>query len=149
MHKGDCMKIIFVVLMTLCLSVAVASAADFDWMRDMNIRAEADPSGFRAQISTRFSIGDAEVRAIISNVERPSDAYMVFRLGQMANRPPEYVLSRYKSGRGKGWGVLAKSLGIKPGSREFHALKRGHDLYDYDGKNKGKGKGKGKWKNKD
>jgi len=26
-------------------------------------------------------------------------------------------------------GALAKDLGIKPGSDEFHALKRGHDLY--------------------
>jgi hypothetical protein len=42
------------------------------------------------------------------------------------------------------WGVLAKSLGIKPGSKEFHALKRGQDLYDSSGTSKGKGKGKHK-----
>jgi hypothetical protein len=62
----------------------------------------------------------------------------------MCSRPPDYVLERYKSGRGKGWGVLAKSLGIKPGSKEFHALKRGDDLYSIAGKGKGKNKGKGK-----
>ena len=51
---------------------------------------------------------------------------------------------------GKGWGNLAKTLGIKPGSREFHALKRGHDLYDENptcedkAKAKTKGNGKGK-----
>jgi len=27
-----------------------------------------------------------------------------------------------------GWGALAKELGIKPGSEEFHVLKGGHDL---------------------
>ena len=43
---------------------------------------------------------------------------------------------------------LAKRLGIKPGSPEFHALKRGHDLYangstTKKGKNNTKGNGKG------
>jgi hypothetical protein len=53
------------------------------------------------------------------------------------------VLREYKSSKGKGWGVIAKSLGIKPGSKEFHELKRSQDLYN--GQNsKGKGKGKGK-----
>lgn len=85
---------------------------------------------------------------MLSNVERPADAYMVFRLGEMSSRPPDYVLGQYKSGKAKGWGVLAKSLGIKPGSKEFHALKRGSDLYDDNTKSKGKGKGKGKGKSK-
>jgi len=53
---------------------------------------------------------------------------------------------KYKSDKGQGWGALAKSLGIKPGSREFHALKRGHDLYDEKPGYKSKGKGKGKSK---
>jgi hypothetical protein len=43
-------------------------------------------------------------------------------------------MERYRKGKGKGWGELAKSLGIKPGSREFHALKRDDDLYDRHGK---------------
>jgi len=57
-------------------------------------------------------------------------------------------MERYRADKGKGWGVLAKSLGIKPGSKEFHALKRGHDIYDYNGKDRDKGKDKGKCKNK-
>jgi hypothetical protein len=56
---------------------------------------------------------------------------MVFRLGEMSRQPAERVMDEYKSGKGKGWGVIAKSLGIKPGSKEFHALKRGQDFYDF------------------
>jgi hypothetical protein len=66
----------------------------------------------------------------------------------MAGKPPEYVAERYKSGKGKGWGALAKSLGIKPGSKEFHALKNGNDFYDDNDNNKGKAKDKGKGKGK-
>jgi hypothetical protein len=75
---------------------------------------------------------------------------MVFRLGEISAKPTDYVVERFRSEKHKGWGALAKSLGIKPGSKEFHALKRGDDLYrDGKGKGKNKGKGKGKGKNKD
>jgi hypothetical protein len=57
------------------------------------------------------------------------------------------VIEQYRSSKGKGWGVLAKSLGIKPGSKEFHALKNGHDLKDR-GESKEKGKSKEKAKGK-
>jgi len=119
-------------------------AGDFAWMPDFNIRAQADPSGFRAKIATRFNIGDAQITTVLSNFPKPADAYVALRLGEMSGKPVEYVTEQYKAGKGRGWGVLAKSLGIKPGSREFHALKRGDDLYDRGGNGKGKGKGKGK-----
>ena len=137
-------KIMFAVSVVFMLfsSAAVVAAGDFDWIKDFNIRAEADPSGFRAILATRFNIGDTQITAVLSNVEKPADAYMVLRLGEMSAKPTDYVIEKYKSGKGKGWGALAQSLGIKPGSKEFHALKRGSDLYD--DKDKGKGKDKGK-----
>ncbi len=142
-------KITVFVLAMLMVAATVATAGDFDWLKDFNIQAQADPSGFRARIATRFQIGDAKISAVLSNVPDPADAYMVFRLGEMSHQPPERVLDVYKAHKGKGWGVLAKELGIKPGSQEFHALKRGHDL---DGSSSGGKKGKaakGKGKRKD
>ena len=143
-------KLLFVLLMQLLFVSSAAGAGDFDWIKDLNIRAQVDPSGFRAELGARFRIGDAEISAVLSNVESPGDAYMVLRLGEMSSHPTDYVIKQYRSDKGKGWGVLAKGLGIKPGSAEFHALKDGHDLYsDKDrggnnqiGESKGKGKGK-------
>jgi hypothetical protein len=132
----------------LLLSAAGASAGDFDWIENFNIRADTDPSGFRARLAARFGVAEAKVEVILGKVNGPADAYIIFRLGEMAARPADYVLQRYRSGKGKGWGALAKSLGIKPGSKEFHALKRGDDLYNDargdEGKSKGKGRSKGK-----
>ncbi|MGZ3593182.1 MAG: hypothetical protein ACXWL9_05580 [Syntrophales bacterium] len=142
-------KIIVGAAAILFLISSVAVAGDFDWIPDFNIRAEADPSGFKAKLSARFQIGDVHINAVLSNVDKPADAYMVLRLGEMSNKPPEYVIKEYKARKGKGWGALAKSLGIKPGSKEFHALKRGQDLYDGSGRSEEKGKGKGKGKHKD
>jgi hypothetical protein len=141
-------RIMFTGLMVFLLVSSSALAGDFDWLKDLNISAEADPSGFRAQLAARFKIGNAEINTVISNVEKPADAYMVLRLGEMSHQPTDHVITQYRSGKGRGWGVLAKSLGIKPGSKEFHALKRGHDLNGSNdigmGKGKGNGKGRGK-----
>ena len=41
----------------------------------------------------------------------------------LSHRSWDEVLREYKENNGTGWGVIAKNLGIKPGSREFHELK--------------------------
>ena len=125
------MKKFKMIILTLAMLIAASTAAiarDFDWISNLNIQAQADPSGFRAGLATRFRIGDAEISAVLGDVSHPADAYMVLRLGEMSHHPPAEVLGVYKANKGKGWGVMAKQLGIKPGSSEFHALKRGHDL---------------------
>jgi hypothetical protein len=130
-QKGDVMKLGKILLIFSMALLAVSSAAiasDFGWTRDFNIQAQADPSGFRARLATRFNLGDVQVKAVLSNFESPADAYLMLRLGEMSGRPTDYVVEKYRNNKGTGWGALAKSLGIKPGSEEFHALKRGHDL---------------------
>jgi hypothetical protein len=122
------LKILSVFIMMGSLFASAAIAGDFDWLRSLNIQAERDPSGFRASLGTRFRIGDVEIEAVLSNIEKPADAYMVLRLAEMSGRPTDCVVTQYRSAGDKGWGSLAKSLGIKPGSKEFHALKNGHDL---------------------
>ncbi len=141
-------KILIGVLICFMMVTSASIAGDFDWMKDFSIKAEADLSDFKARLSTRFKIGNAEINVVLSKVDNSADAYMVLRLGEMSGKPVEDVITKYKSGKGKGWGSLAKSLGIKPGSKEFHALKNGDDLYGptsqvkIEGKDKGKGKSK-------
>ena len=122
------------------LAASVAIAGDFEWLKELNIRAQADPSGFRASLATRFKIGDAQVTAVLGNVDQPADAYLVLKFGEMSGQPVERVSDKYRSGKTQGWGAMAKSLGIKPGSPEIHALKKGHDLDSGPGGGKGKGK---------
>jgi hypothetical protein len=122
------LKIMLIVSMGLFVITSSAIASDFDWTKNLTIQAQADPSGFRAQLATRFKIGDVQVDAVLSNVDEPADAYLMLRLGEMSGRSVNYVFEKYRHNKRKGWGALAKSLGIKPGSEEFHALKRGHDL---------------------
>lgn len=119
-------------------------AGNFEWARNFNIRAEADASGFRARLEARFKIGPFEIDAVLDSANKSSDAYVLLRLGEISGQPMNYVVHQYKSNKGKGWGRIAKNLGIKPGSRAFEVLKNSQDLYGDDAKGKGKGKSKGK-----
>ena len=122
-----------------------------DFLSHVNIQARADMNGFAVQVSAQFGIPEAQVRVVLGQVSEPADAFMVFQLGQMTRQPTETVLNVYQSGKERGWGELAKELGIKPGSAEFHALKSGDLHYGTDRgdqPNHGKGKGKSKSKNK-
>lgn len=127
---------LFLLLAQLAFS-AQSYARDFDWLRNLSIEAQADPSGFVARLSTRFHIGGAQVQAVIDNIGSQADAYMVLRLAEMSHRPVSVVSEQYRRYRRHGWGVIARHLGIKPGSRAFHALKVGRDLG-----NAGMGQGK-------
>jgi len=133
------------VLLICFFLTPVSMAGDFDWLEDFNVKAEADPTGFKARLETRFKIGGTDVNALLATVDDPADAYMVLRLGELSGRPTGDVIRKYQSGKGKGWGALAKSLGIKPGSKAFKALKNGDEFKGsrYTNKNKAK-KGKNK-----
>jgi hypothetical protein len=150
-HRRNFMKRLATALMVLALSCgsALASGGLDNFLGNLNVQARADLPGFTARVSAQFGIPLAQVNATIGTVREPADAFMVYQLGHMTGYPPERVMGVYETHRGKGWGVIAKSLGIKPGSAEFHALKRGDFALTGEpagGPVKGHGKGKSKGK---
>ena len=144
-------------LILICLSLSLllpltARAGGLeDFLANVNVQARVDLPGFSARVSTQFGVPLPQVQAVVQTVREPADAFMVFQLGQFSGKPPERVMDVYSKSKGKGWGVIAKELGIKPGSAEFHALKSGNLSFtgqpsgsdESPGKGKGKGKGKG------
>ena len=145
-------RIVLAGIILLLLSGQAAAQGGLDSFLDhLNIQARADINGFSFKLSTQFGVPLPQVQAVIKAVDQPADAFMCFQLGQMTGKPSEAVAGVYQGQKGKGWGVIAKSLGIKPGSREFHALKRGDFVLNgepVDASGKGKGKGKGRGRNK-
>jgi hypothetical protein len=146
------MKKILLATMILILintSSALAGGGLDNFINDLNIQAKADMNGFSAKVSAQFGVPLPKVQAVINVVDKPADAFMCFQLGEMSNKPYDTVSQVYKTHKGKGWGVIAKNLGINPGSPEFHALKRGDFVLSGEpGERSGKGKGKGKGHNK-
>ncbi|MFA6319027.1 MAG: hypothetical protein WC943_16575 [Elusimicrobiota bacterium] len=126
-------------------------------IKKVNIEAKANFGAFQADLSARFNQPAEKVESVIKSLETPGDAFMALKVAEAAKKPVEDVVKEYQANKGQGWGQLAKSMGIKPGSAEFKALKN----KDFKGKGKGKqmaqekskgkpakggGKGKGKGK---
>jgi len=87
--------------------------------------AQGDPDGFITELSSRFNIPTPEIRqARVSFGFGGADLFMATALASLTRRPVLTVAEQYSKNQGKGWGVMAKEMGIKPGSKAFHAMKR-------------------------
>jgi hypothetical protein len=137
-------SLLSVIFLSLLMFSPVLASSDLDsFVKSLNVQAQADLGAFKVRLSTQFGVPVPRVEAIMASVRTPGDAYMCFRVGQVASQPVEVVTKEYQANKGKGWGKIAKNLGIKPGSKEFHALKKGDFNGDYADAGRGKGKGKG------
>ncbi len=136
-----------VCILLILLGFANNASADLNSFLDkVNVEAKADMDGFSVKLSNQFGVPLDRVNTVLQSVSVPADAFMCFQLALMTKKKPDAVMVVYSKNKGKGWGVIAKKLGIKPGSPEFHALKRGDFVFD--GKPGKSGKGKGKKKEK-
>lgn len=110
-------------------------------LQTINALYNDEPDYYVDQIVYETRVEPVIVREYI--VERryaPADVYMIGELAQISGRSFDYVADRFDANRGRGWGVIAKELGIKPGSARFHALKDGTTVFVERAKVK-KGKG--------
>jgi hypothetical protein len=113
-------------------------------LTNVDVQARADISFFKDDISATFNIVKSKVEQAIK-ILSPGDLFMAAQLSVSLNKPFETVVETYKKNKSKGWGVIAKEMGIKPGSPEFHAMKnsmKSKGSKNNKSKEKG-GKGKG------
>ena len=123
-------KILLIAAMASLVISSVAIAGDFAWTNVFDVEAYSAPLKLRTRLASRFNLDDLQLNVILTNFDSPADAYIVLRLGEMSGRTTGYVFKKYKHNKETGWDAVASSLGIKPGSGEFYALKRDHDLHD-------------------
>lgn len=91
-------------------------------LNDVNGYAAADINVFREDLTIKFKATKSEMdRYLVKEKIRPADVYYGYVLSRTSGKPFETVMKKYKEK--KGWGSIAKELGIKPGSEQFHALK--------------------------
>ena len=118
-------RIVIFLLCVMFISVGTAQADLDAYIKDINVSAQGNIGGYKAQLEARFGATNSQIEVVLSSVESPGDAAIVFWLGEQARQPLNTVLNVYRSQKSQGWGKMAKSLGIKPGSPAFHALKKG------------------------
>lgn len=141
-------------LLTLCLAMSANATAEeyafgFNprtgdaWMdvqlKDMNVYTRGNTEGFIDDVVISFGAPRPVIREYV--IERrwaPGDVYYACALAHQMRVPCINTLRDYDKNNGQGWGVIAKRMGIKPGSAEFQNLKG--RVSNSNGKFKAKGK---------
>ncbi len=123
---------------------------------EINVSADKDFSLFKADMKLTYNVTEKKIEDLkLTFSMQASDIFMTLEIAKITGKTVDVVAAEFKKSKGKGWGVIAKNLGIKPGSDEFHALKgtAGKKGKGNSGKtkvkanttsDKGKTKGKGK-----
>jgi len=103
----------------------------------IDANASVNFSLFKTETSTNYNVPVSKIDSwSVQFGMKAGDIYLALEIARILKKPADEVVKVYTSNKQKGWGAIAKDLGIKPGSPEFHALKGGAD------KNASKGKGK-------
>lgn len=101
------------------------------WLGDMNRYGARYPEPFVDEIVRYHGAPRELVEDLLARQWLPGDIYFACGLASLIGRPCRYVADLYEADREQGWGVIASRLGIKPGSPEFHRLKKGF-VHSYD-----------------
>ncbi len=111
----------------------------------IDANAQLDFGGFKADLSASYNVSSSKIDSWSVDLGmKAGDIYMALDLAKITKKPVDEVINVYQKNKTKGWGVMAKELGIKPGSPEFHALKDGAKSKGNSSKGKAHSKGKGK-----
>ena len=144
----------FLIAQTISFNPRTGDVEMDGFLKDVNNEALKDINKFKDNVVTKFNIVKADVDKLLKDM-MPGDVYMAAQVSTTIGKPVTEVSTAYNKNKDKGWGAIAKEMGIKPGSAEFHKLKKsmkknkggkpdaGNTSED-DGKGKGKGKGKNK-----
>lgn len=126
--------------LALLLAAGGAAAQDFavDWnprsgdawidqyLADMNQYGDRHRDSFIDEMVRYYGAPRLLVTELLTSRRwAPGDVYYACAIGQIIGRACQYVVDEWDRSHGEGWGVVAQRLGIRPGSAEFHRLKRG------------------------
>ena len=134
------MKVALIILFSMCASIygenlsfaagpgMMTGDAKFDTiLGDINVRTHGDNlSDFISNLSLSYKVPKIEIENMLFTLKiTPADAYMAVGIAHISNKSIDEVVNEYTENKGNGWGVIANNLGIKPGSKDFQALKNG------------------------
>ena len=103
----------------------------------INANAKLDFGAFKTDLELSYHISDKKIDYLSISVKmEPAEIYLALELTKLSGKSIDNVVEIYEVYKEKGWGFIAKELGIKPGSPEFHSLKEQTKNKGAKGKNK-------------
>jgi len=96
------------------------------WLGDMNRYGSRYRDPFVDEMVRYYGAPrDLVTDLLVTRHWAPGDVYYACALASVIGRPCRYVVDTWERDHAQGWGNVARTLGIKPGSAEFHRLKKG------------------------
>jgi hypothetical protein len=94
-------------------------------LSNLNVEAGVQVNAFVSELSISYAIPKIQIEDLVYTMRMPfGDVFVSVWLASSMKKPLSAVVKEYEVNRDKGWGVMAKNLGIKPGSDAFHSLKK-------------------------
>jgi hypothetical protein len=91
-------------------------------LSEVNSYAVSNMDLFRKDMSEKFGATKEDLdRYLVKERKQPADVYYGYNLSRTTGKSFPNIMKMYTDKNG--WGSIAKDLGIKPGSEQFHALK--------------------------
>lgn len=142
-------KILTVLIALFFCSLSYAQIAfktgsiEFDSdLNKINVDAEVNFGKFKADVGVSYDISEKKIDHLHASVKmEAAEIYLALGIAKISKKSIDEVIAVYKVHKDKGWGYIAKQMGIKPGSPEFHALKGNAKNKKNNGNSASKGKG--------
>ncbi|NOR45357.1 MAG: hypothetical protein GQ534_07190 [Candidatus Delongbacteria bacterium] len=94
-------------------------------LSQFNVEANLSIKTFNTEMTTNYKVTEKKLDMLrVKSRMQPSEIYMALELSKTSGKPMGDVIISYRKNKDKGWGNIAKGLGVKPGSKEFKALKK-------------------------
>jgi hypothetical protein len=94
-------------------------------LSNLNVEAGVHVDAFVSELSISYAIPKVQIEDLVYKARLPfGDVFVSVWLASSMKKPLSAVVKEYDVNKDKGWGVMAKNLGIKPGSDAFHSLKK-------------------------
>ena len=94
-------------------------------LSNLNVEAGVHVDAFVSELSISYAIPKVQIEDLAYKMRVPfGDVFVSVWLASSLKKPLSVVVKEYDVNKDKGWGVMAKNLGIKPGSDAFHSLKK-------------------------
>jgi len=82
-----------------------------------------NPALFGQMLARQYNLNESAIGDLHQKFNKNwGDLALGLEMGNLSKKPIHTVLDTYENNQG--WGNIAKELGIKPGSEEFHRMKR-------------------------
>jgi len=94
-------------------------------LSNLNVEAGVHVDAFVSELSISYAIPKVQIEDLVYKMRMPfGDVFVSVWLASSIKKPLSVMVKEYEVNKDKGWGVMAKNLGIKPGSDAFHSLKK-------------------------